>query len=78
MSVGNGSSMKLVDPLLTAKELAPLLGLTGKHAECTVNKWKQDGRIPAAIDEGPKAVRYDLAEVLAALKKRAEAKQNER
>lgn len=62
--------------LLTAKELAPFLGLNGKHAECTVSRWKNEGRIPAAIDEGPRTVRYDLADVLEALQQRAKVKAN--
>ena len=60
-------------PLLSARELAPLLGLAGKHAYQTISTWHREGRFPAAIDE-PNFVRFDLAEVREALAKRAKAK----
>lgn len=53
-------------PLLTSKELGPLLGVSWQ----TVTRWKLEGRIPAAIDE-PGCLRFDLAEVRAALAARA-------
>lgn len=53
-------------PLLTSKELGPLLSVSWQ----TVTRWKLEGRIPAAIDE-PGCLRFDLAEVRAALATRA-------
>lgn len=52
--------------LLTAAELAEILAIAPKVAR----QWKRDGRIPAAIDE-PGCIRFDLAEVRAALAARA-------
>lgn len=57
-----------MDNLLTAAELAPLLGLPSENV---VHRWKREGRIPAAVDEG-RIVRFDLAECRAALARRAE------
>lgn len=53
-------------PLMTSKELAPLLGVSWQ----VLNRWKREGRIPAAIDE-PSCLRFDLAEVRKALAARA-------
>jgi len=58
------------DGLLTAKELAPLIGLKSPQGWQTVHRWKREGRIPAAVDE-PHFLRFDLEEVKASLKARA-------
>ena len=56
-------------PLLSARELAHRLGLADQGWQ-TVLRWKRAGKIPAAVDE-PGCVRFDLAEVRAALAARA-------
>lgn len=53
-------------PLMTSKEIAPLLGVSWQ----IVGRWKREGRIPAAIDE-PGCLRFDLVEVRKALAARA-------
>lgn len=58
--------MNLTDRLLTAAELAEVLGIAAKVAR----QWKREGRIPAAVDE-PGCIRFDLTEVRAALAARA-------
>lgn len=58
------------DRLLTAKELAPLIGLSTEHGWRVALRWFREGRFPAAINE-PRCVRFDLAEVKTALKARA-------
>ncbi len=55
-------------PLLTAREVAPHLGVNWQ----IVHRWRKEGKIPAAIAE-PGCVRFDLAEVRAALAARAVA-----
>lgn len=59
-----------MNPLLSARELAPHLGLATNGGWQTVLRWKREGRIPAAVDE-PGCIRFDLAEVRAALAARA-------
>lgn len=67
----------MTSELLTAEQLAPMIGFTCKSGKVIVGRWKNEGRIPAAVDE-PNFVRYDLAEVRAALKERAERKAADR
>ena len=57
-------------PYLTAKELAPLIGITTPQGWQTVLRWHRNKKIPAAVNEGH-LIRFDLAEVKAALKSRA-------
>lgn len=61
-----GAASNASAPLLTSKEIAPILKVSWQ----TVTRWKIEGRIPAAIDE-PGCLRFDLAEVRAALASRA-------
>jgi len=62
--------MNEAPPLLDPKELAAALALKGKYPDQTVARWYREGRIPAAIKEG-NILRFDLAEVRAALARRA-------
>ncbi len=61
------------DPLLSAREIAPLLGLKQEAGWQTVLRWHREGKIPAAISE-PTFVRFDLQAVRAALAERAKQK----
>ena len=57
------------DDLLTAEQLAKRLGISPR----TVKGWLQAGHIPATRLT-PKVIRYELDDVVAALKERQEAK----
>ncbi len=59
------------EPLLSAREIAPLLGLKQKRGWETVLLWRREGKIPAAIAE-PNLIRFDLQAVRSALAERAQ------
>ena len=56
--------------LLSAKEIAPLLGVTSKNGGSVVLDWLRSRVISAAIDE-PGYIRFDLTDVRHELSKRA-------
>jgi excisionase family DNA binding protein len=53
------------ETLLTAEQLASLLQVT----PYTIAKWTREGRIPAAIKQGKKFIRYRADDVLNTLQK---------